>query len=166
MKKNIFLYLFIFSLLINVFTYMYFTSQEKFSDDRVKSMSSKLKVAQDSVKKIAENAVTENYFSLENNANARDYFGNQDVSAIGIKVRDAIYKKNSEAGGNPLVGYPAMEGRPFSIAKIKILNHRWIIVDFTNGKQWGEALLRYFIEDDGSITLERADTTLYPFIPY
>ncbi len=162
MKKNIFLYLFIFSLIINVFAYMYFTNEEKFGEQRIEKMQAKLKAGQDSISKIVAKSADENYFSLENNANAAEYFAGKDIKEITIKVRDAIYAKNTGPKGNPLVGYDPISGKPFIVSKVKVLNHRWVIVDFTNGSMWGEALLRYFVEDNGSITLERVDTLLYP----
>ena len=166
MKKSIFLYLFVFSFLINIFAYMYFTNQQKMSDERIIKFQKNEKVLRDSIKTAALNSADSNYFSLENNSNAQEYYYGQDVKQINVKVRDAILAKNTEKGGNPLVGYPAMGGMPFSVAKVQVLNHRWVIVDFTNGKQWGEALLRYFVEENGSITLESADTTLYGFTAY
>jgi hypothetical protein len=162
MKKNIFLYLFIFSLIINVFAYMYFTNEEKYSNERVVKMQEKLKKGQDSIAKVLAKAADDNYFSLENNANAIEYFQGQDVKEISIKVRDAIYAMNSDPKGNSLVGYDAVSGKPYVVSKVKVLNHRWVIVDFTDGSLWGETLLRYFVEDNGSITLERVDTLLYP----
>ena len=166
MKKNLFLYLFIFALLINVFTYMYFTNKQKFEDKRIEEMETSVKTMKDSIAAEKKKMEDENYFSLENNYNAKTYYEGQDVAAIAIKVRDAIYAQNTNPQGNPLTGYPPMEGKPFTVSKIKVLNQRWVIVDFTNGVQWGEAWLRYFVEDDGSITLERADTILHPFTPY
>lgn len=162
MKKNIFLYLFIFSLIINVFAYMYFTNQEKYSTERVLKMQAKLKTGQDSIAKVLAKVADDNYFSLENNANAIEYFTGKDVKEINIKVRDAIYAMNSDPKGNDLVGYDALSGKPFIVSKVKVLNHRWVIVDFTDGSVWGEALLKYFVEDNGSISLERVDTLLYP----
>jgi hypothetical protein len=166
MKKSIFLYLFIFSLLINIFAYMYFTNEQKYTHERIEKVQSHLATVRDSIKKAGEKNVSDNYFSLQNDTNAREYFGEQDPDAIAIKVRDAIYAKNTDPNGNPLAGYPAMDGRPFTIGKIKVLNHRWVVADFTNGLRWGEVLLRYFVEDDGSITVERVENTLFSFTPY
>lgn len=166
MKKNLFLYLFIFSLLINVFTYMFFSSKQKFEDSRIEKMEAQVKSAKDTIAAEKEKMATDNYFSLENNDNAKAYFEGQDTNAIAIKVRDEIYKQNINPAGNPLIGYPAMDGRPFTIAKIKILNHRWVIADFSNGLRWGEVLLRYFVEEDGSISFEKGDVLLYNFKPY
>lgn len=167
MKKNLFLYLFIFSLLINVFTYMFFTNKQKYEDQRIEKMEANIKVAKDNLTAEKEKMAAENYFSLENNDNAKAYFAGQDPAAIVIKVRDAIYKQNVNPSGNPLVGYPPMDGgKPFTIAKIKLLNHRWVIADFSNGLRWGEVMLKYFIEDNGSVTFEKGETVLYDFKPY
>lgn len=167
MKKNLFLYLFIFSLLINVFTYMFFTNKQKYEDKRIEKMEANVKVAKDSMAVEKEKMTAENYFSLENNDNAKGYFEGQDTNAIAIKVRDAIFKLNVNPAGNMLTGYPPMDGnKPFAIAKIKILNHRWVIADFTNGLRWGEVLIKYFVEEDGSISLEKGETVLYNFKPY
>jgi len=166
MKKNLFLYLFIFSLLINVFTYMFFTGKQKFEDERLVATEAKIKTAKDSLVTEKKKLESENYFTLENDVNAKEYFAGKDVKAISIKVRDEIYKQNITPGGNPLVGYPAMDGSPFTVAKIRVLNHRWVIADFTNGKHWGEVILKYFIEENGSVSFERADSILYEFKPY
>ena len=166
MKKNLFLYLFIFSLLINVFTYMYFTNKQKFEDGRITTVQQQVKVLKDSLQTQQDNMRSANYFSLANNNNAIEYYKEYEPAQIEIKVRDGIYAKNINPQGNPLVEYPPMEGKAFTISKIKVLNHRWVIVDFTNGLRWGEAIIKYFVEDDGSITFETAETTLYPFTPY
>jgi len=166
MKKSLFLYLFIFSLLINVFTYMFFTNKQKYENERIEKMQANVKTAKDSIKAEKEKMGSDNYFTLENNDNAKAYFQGQDVNAIAIKVRDAIYRQNTNAAGNPLVGYPAMDGRVFTIAKVKVLNHRWVIADFSNGLRWGEVLLKYFIEEDGSVSFEKGETVLYDFKPY
>ena len=54
-----------------------------------------------------------------------------------------------------------IDGKKFIINKVKILNHRWIIVDFSNGELWGEALLKYFVNDDESISFETNQSLLY-----
>ena len=166
MKKSLFLYLFIFALLINVFTYMYFTNAQKYEAERVVKMQEKVKKVRDSIKVAGNERKISDYFSIENDNNARDYFKDQDIDALAIRVRDGLYAQNANPKGNPLIGYPAMDGRPFTIAKIKILNHRWIIVDFSNGLRWGEAVIKYFVEDDGKITYEPVETTLFNFVPY
>lgn len=145
---------------------MFFTNKQKYENSRIEKMEAKAKMDKDNLAAEKEKMAVENYFSLENNDNAKAYFEGQDPATIAIKVRDEIYKQNVNPAGNPLVGYPAMDGKPFTVAKIKILNHRWVIADFSNGLRWGEVMLRYFIEEDGSVTFERGDVLLYNFKPY
>lgn len=160
MKKNLFLYLFIFSLLINVFTYMYFSGKEKFQSERADKLQSEVKGIRDTLALATSQLDKANYFAFENNENALDYFAGKDVEQIAIKVRDAIYAQNAKPGGNSLVGYPQM-GEPFTINNYKILNHRWVIVDFSNGTIKGETILKYFVDDNGEISFETAETLLY-----
>jgi hypothetical protein len=49
----------------------------------------------------------------------------------------------------------------FIINKVKILNHRWIIADFSDGNIWGEVLLKYFINDDESVSFEVNQSLLH-----
>lgn len=145
---------------------MFFTNKQKFEDEKIEKMKANVTADEQKLKAEKEKMATENYFSLENNDNAKAYYEGQDAATIAIKVRDAIYKQNTNPAGNPLVGYPAMDGKVFTIAKIKVLNHRWVIADFSNGLRWGEVLLKYFIEEDGSVSFEKGETVLYEFKPY
>jgi hypothetical protein len=44
---------------------------------------------------------------------------------------------------------------------VKILNHRWIIADYSDGEIWGEVLLKYFVNEDESISFEVNQSLLY-----
>lgn len=161
MKKNLFLYLFIFAILINIFTYMYFTSKAKFDESQIEACEKRekeSKAKQEAVEKTLEDA---NYFALETNDNAMEYFAGQDIKAIVVKVNEGMDKMNQNKNGNPLVDYPPMGGAPFRTNKVKILNHRWIIADFSNGSAWGEILVKYFLDSNGNVTFEPMQTVLY-----
>ncbi|RZJ75920.1 MAG: hypothetical protein EOO45_04080 [Flavobacterium sp.] len=155
------LYLFIFAVLMNIFTYMYFTNKAKFQDTRFDKVQKESKMVSDSLRIMKEKMADANYFGLENNDNAIEYFAGQDIGALAIKIRDGVYAKNNNPKGNPLVQYPPMNDRPFIVNKLKVLNNRWIIADFSNGTAWGEVLIKYFIEQDGSVTYETIQTLLY-----
>ncbi len=161
MKKNLFLYLFIFSLLINLFTFMYFNNKAKFEEKERAKTEKADKQSEDSVKALKTQLDEANYFALETNDNAMEYFAGKDIAQLSAKVREGIDKLNQNKGGNPLVDYPAMGGSPFLINKIKILNHRWIIADFSNGSAWGEVLIKYFVDDKDEVTFETIQTILY-----
>ena len=164
MKKNLYLYLFIFSFVINFFIYMYYSGQLKHNEVRVTAMQTKLKKAQDSIKINNEKLEDEKYFDLEYNDNAIDYYvdkGFTDTPALVAKIKDGINTLNENPNGNPLTQNEPIDGKKFLINKIKILNNRWIIADFSNGTAWGDVLIRYFVDDKGVVTYETIQTLLY-----
>lgn len=162
MKKNIFLYLFIFALLINVFTYMYFTNKQKFEDGRIVQLETLRKSLKDSLESEKNKVADANYFSLAYNDNALEYFAeSEEISTLESRIKDGILNLNASPKGNPLVGYDAINGQNWLINKVHVLNHRWIIADFNNGKAWGEVLIKYFAEPDGTFKYETIETLLH-----
>jgi hypothetical protein len=162
MKKNIFLYLFIFALLINIFTYMYFSNKQKFEGERIGKLETARKSLKDSLESEKEKVADASYFMLVHNDNALDYFAeSMDIASLDKKIKEGILDQNSNPKGNPLVGYDALNGTNFLINKIQVLNHRWIIADFSNGKAWGEVLIKYFARPDGTFEYETIETLLH-----
>lgn len=158
MRRSLFLYLFIIALLMNVFTYAYFSKQAQFETKRLEN---KVKNQSDSLTVLYNQWLDAGHFSLLQNHNAQDYLA-ADPVALSERISSEIMDLNTRENGNPLVPYEQINQRKFVINKVKVINHRWIIADFTDGSQWGELLLKYFIEEDGSITYERLESQLYP----
>ncbi len=163
MKKSLFLYLFILSVLVNVFTYAYFTKQASFGDERFKSATTNLK---DSLKTVTAQLDDANYFALENNNNAQDYFATTSPISMSHeelipKVQESLLAHNDHATGNPYTGQEMITGKKFIINKAKVLNHRWIIADFSDGEYWGEVLLKYFVNGDNTISFEVIQSIVY-----
>ncbi|WP_456315226.1 hypothetical protein [Pseudomonas shirazensis] len=165
MKKSLMLYLFILAILMNVFTYMFYSSEVKFGQERYDKTTKKLR---DSINLVSSKLTEADYFSLENNQNAQNYFDNTATGGKLIQyeklipiVTEKLLDLNSNPNGNPYTGQDKIDGKKFIINKVKILNHRWIIVDFSNGELWGEALLKYFVSDDESISFEINQSLLY-----
>lgn len=160
MKKNLFLYLFVFAFIICIFTYMFYNRQQKHDQQRIETLQGQLKAARDSVK---SNTAGDG-FTLKDNDNAIDYFvdkGITDIDALILKIKDGIADKNTNPQGNPLTGYEPVNGQKFLINRVQIINNRWIIADFSNGTAWGDVLIRYFVEDNGTITYETIQSVLY-----
>lgn len=159
MKKQLFLYLFIVSALINVFTYMYYTKKDATIEKRFEDKNKRMK---DSISQFENVLYDANYFSLENNQNAQEYFSNYDVAKLLPQIKDALLAYNDAPEGNKYVDQPKMGEQKFIINKIKVLNHRWIVADYSNGTLWGDVLIKYFVKEDNSITFETVDNFLYP----
>ena len=165
MKKSLMLYLFILAILMNVFTYMFYSREVKFEKERYVKTTKKLR---DSISLVSNKLAEADYFSLEHNENAQNYFDN---SATGGKVilfeklipvvTEKLMDLNSSPKGNPYTGQDMIDGKKFIINKVKVLNHRWIIADYSNGEIWGEVLLKYFVNDDESIAFEVNQSLLY-----
>ncbi|MBP2284580.1 hypothetical protein H4V97_002898 [Flavobacterium sp. CG_23.5] len=164
MKKSLMLYALILALLFNVYTYMFLSKEVTFEQDRYSRVTTKLK---DSLKSVTNKLADANYFSLEKNENAQNYFdsGSAEKTIQYEKLIPVVTEKlldyNSNPKGNPYVGQDQIGANKFIINKVKILNHRWIIADFSDGEIWGEVLLKYFVNDDESIAFEVNQSLLY-----
>ena len=164
MKKSLFLYLFILAVVMNIFTYMYYSKKCAFEETHSTAINAKLK---DSLTSITEKYVDANYFSLENNQNAQNYFDSGDgkkfipYEKLIPYVKEKLLEFNDNPKGNPYTGQDQIGPQKFIINKAKVINHRWIIADFNDGEYWGEVLLKYFVNPDESIDFETIQTVLY-----
>ncbi len=164
MKNKILLYLFIFAALFAIFIYV---NDKKILDDQTQRIVS-LQKHLDELEAEEENAKTtrsEDFydFSLKRNEPAITYFENNGFEAAEIerKVQDVLIDMNKSSEDNKMVPFEGMSG-PMRINKVKLLNHKWLIANFTDGKHWGEILLKYYINEDGSVEFEALSSFLYP----
>ena len=159
MKKSLFLYLFIIAVLMNLFTYKYFSSKD---ESQLKSLTSKNKELQTSVDDLNNKLSDANAFSLEYNDRAQNYLNEGEISDFTERVTQALLAYNDAPEGNKYTDQAKMSEQKFIITKVKLLNHRWIMAQYSNGKLWGEVLLKYFVNEDKSISFEVLNSYLYP----
>lgn len=159
MKKSLFLYLFIIATLMALFTFMFYSKQVKFEQQRFEAFQTKMA---DSINSMQVRLQDSDYFSIESNTNAQDYLYPNDYAKISTKVNETLMDFNDNPQGNPYTGYDQLGEQKFIINKIKVLNHRWVVADFSDGSLWGDALIQYFIEEDGTITFKVMQSFLYP----
>lgn len=163
MRNKLLMYLFIFTLVFAIFIYI---NDKKILDTKEENLQNleariaTLEAEKDSL--LIRNSDLE-YFSLSENEEAISYFENQGMEAVTIidQIKDEIISKNKSEAGNELVPYEGMEG-VMRINKIKVLNHRWIIADFTDGTYWGEIFINYYVEENGDIEYITQSSFLYP----
>jgi LPS O-antigen subunit length determinant protein (WzzB/FepE family) len=161
MKKNIILYLFVFTALILVFQLV--NSKKVFDDIQGKWSETKVRneKLKDSVFRLQERIDEQNDFELEGNDYALRYFENLGIQNIASHVKDHLYDTNLLREKNDLIPYAAMD-RTFLINKVKVLNHQWIVADFSDGTYWGEIFLTYQINKNGALKFELKEHFLYP----
>jgi hypothetical protein len=103
-------------------------------------------------------------FSLEFNDDAMSYFEDQGykISELVPFIKDELYKLNVyEGDDHPLVPYASMTGNKMMVNSLRMLNHKWIIADFSDGKYWGEMLVTYEITDNQELKFKLLDYLLY-----
>lgn len=164
MKQSFLLYLSILAVLSSIFTYMFLSKQVAFEQNRYEKTTKKLR---DSLLLVSNQLADANYFSLEKNENAQNYFdAASSQKTIQFEklipfVTEKLLDFNSNPKGNPYTGQDQIGANKFIINKVKILNHRWIIADYSDGEIWGEVLLKYFVNPDESISFEVNQSLLH-----
>ncbi len=160
MKKNIFLYLFVFAALIALYLFVSGGKMADVKGMKIEKLNTKVSALQDSVQNLNLKVLDMQYFSLENNDDALAYYEHLNLDDPARYIADKLLETNEPSGNNPLIPYEGMEG-DFKLNKIKIMNHKWIIVDFSDGKYWGEVLLKYELKDDRGVDFTLIDHLLY-----
>jgi hypothetical protein len=127
---------------------------------KIENLDSEVSILQDSTQNLQLQVFDMQYFSLENNDDALSYYDHLGLDNPTRYISDKLLETNEQKGDNPLVPYEGMES-DFKINKIKILNHQWIIADFSDGKYWGELLIKYELKDDMGVDFTMMDHLLY-----
>ena len=161
MKNKITLYLFVFTALVLIFQLV---NSKKILDDQTERLinlkaENKFNVAE--LLKLQNRLDEVNDFSLEGNEYALSYFKNIDINDITNRIKDQLYKKNLLMDKDELIPYATMD-RTFLINKVKVLNHKWLIANFSDGTLWGELLISFKVDKSSDISFELKEHFLYP----
>lgn len=163
MRHKIVLYLLIFTVLFTIFIYV---NDKRILDSLQEDLENR-EIITEELKQENEALTAENdklrYFSLLKNDDATAYFDNIGVDAevVSAKIEEELIGSNASGTDNKFVPFDGMEGS-MQINKIKILNHKWVIADFTDGTYWGEVFFSYEIDEEGELSLTPEKSFLYP----
>lgn len=163
MKSKIFLYLFIFTLMFTIFIYV---NDKKILDAKesyIESLEKKVEEAEMSNQQLNSQNLDLQYFSLNNNEEALTYLENLGVDPEELEktLEDAVISRNQANADNELIPFEGMNG-VMRINKMKVLNHKWILADFTDGTYWGELFITYEIDSENNLKLNTEKSFLYP----
>lgn len=160
MKSRIFLYLFVFAALLVLFQYVTANNMQKALNSDVERLNTKVEKYEDSIQSLHLKILDMQYFTLENNDDALAYYDHLNLENPSRYIEDKLLETNESKGDNPLIPYEGMES-DFKINKIKVLNHKWILADFSDGKYWGDLIIKYELKDDLSVDFTLLDHLLY-----
>ncbi|MFT6370020.1 MAG: hypothetical protein ACJAUQ_001438 [Maribacter sp.] len=160
MKNQIFLYLFLFAALVCMYLFVSSGNMAKANMASIVKLKEEVSILEGSLQQSELNLLEMQYFSLENNDDALAYYEHLKLENPTRYISDKLLETNESKGDNPLIPYEGMEN-DFKINKIKILNHKWILADFSDGKYWGELLIGYELKDDAGIDFTLMNHLLY-----
>ncbi len=149
-----------------MFTIFIYVNDKKILDakeDKIENLKDRLAEVENEKDKLISENLNLNYFSLAENEEAISYFERSGIDSkeLALAIEDEIIGRNRAAEDNDLVPFEGMEG-VMRINKVKILNHKWIIADFTDGTYWGELLISYQLDDNKNLSLITEKSFLYP----
>ncbi|GMN05360.1 hypothetical protein MTsPCn5_07480 [Croceitalea sp. MTPC5] len=160
MKKNIFLYLFVFVSLIALYMIVNGNKIQNANQMEIEKLQDEVSALKDSVQQEKLRVLDMQYFSLENNDDALAYYDHLSLKQPTRYIEDKLLETNERRGDNPLIPYEGMES-DFKINKIKVMNHKWIVADFSDGQYWGDLIIKYELKDDLSVDFTLLDHLLY-----
>lgn len=164
MKQKIFMYLFVFSMLIVLFQYVSTKNAFEGMNTKLGKQKAQVEKYKDSVLVLNTEISNLSYFNLEKNEDALSYFERDgfDTAELIPFIKDEIYALNEMKGEHPLIPYASSEGRRMLINKVKMLNHKWIIADFSDGEFWGELFITYRVTENRELQFNLVESFLYP----
>lgn len=165
MKNKIFMYLFIFSVLLIIFQYANSKNILDQYEEDISYYKDKIEEQEATISQLENETLELNSFCINNNEQALTYFEDQgfDTEDLLPKIEDALYETNNyEGDDHSIVPYVSMTENKILINQVRILNHKWIVANFTDGAYWGEVFLTYDVSPEGDISFERINYFMYP----
>ncbi len=160
MKQKIIFYLLLFFVLIALYQFISTRNMIQAKNGLIEAQAKEMVQMEDSIRNLQFTSLETQYFSLDNNDDALAYYDHLKLESPSQYITDKLLETNETKGDNPLVPYAGMEG-DFKINKIKVLNHKWILADFSDGQFWGELFIKYELKDDLGVDFSLLDHFLY-----
>lgn len=157
------MYLFIFSLLLIVFQYMNSKNILDSYEAKINKQQTKIEALSDSVQSLYDKNYDLTLFKITNNGDAQNYYYDTGIELDKIEdlVTDALYSTNTYEGEeHPYIPYLSTTDNKMMINQIRVVNHKWVLANFTDGKFWGELFLNYQIDGE-AVSFELKDYILY-----
>ena len=134
-------------------------SQPQMSATQLNETAQIISKLTDSIRKLTEERDEALNFSLETNELSQQYFEDLKILNPSQIVINALMETNIKEK-NPYIKSES-NGR-FLINKIRILNEKWVICEFSDGELWGDLLLEYHIDGNQKATFKTLDEVIHP----
>ncbi len=165
MKSRIFMYLFIFSVLLIIFQFVNSKHILESYEVDIKKAEARVERYKDSITALQDENSDLKLFDLRYDDEALDYFEDQGYDSMQLIpfIQDELYKLNDYKGDDhPIVPYVSMTKGKMLINSIRLLNHKWLIANFTDGKHWGQMFLTYELVNGKELKFKLEHYFMYP----
>lgn len=159
MLNKILIYLLGFIFLIMIFLTINYSKINDLNISNSKILNKKIDSLQKRYESLDKKFRDEIYFSLDDNQEALRYFNDFEIDSLSLYIKDQLYEKNFIKNSDFFVPVSNADNK-YLINKIKILNHKWIIADFSNGSRWGEMWIEFYFNKN-KIVFNVKDYFLY-----
>ncbi|MFD2518667.1 hypothetical protein [Salinimicrobium flavum] len=162
MRKSFLLYLFVFTALMAVIIYANGKRIADSKDAEIEKLEQRLEESEDRGEALSSDLSSAQSFTLSSNEEALTYLEQNGLDPVEVRtmIEDELISRNRADADNDLVPYAGMEGH-FRINNIKLLNHKWLLASFTDGKYWGDLFLTYQFDENGKLEVTTEEAVLY-----
>ncbi len=162
MKKSLYLYLFLFASLIALILYINGRNMQQALVDQVKELQKERKEIDKRLTTAQLNTAQADSFTLKGNQEALNHFEGTTVDVVNLEatIFDALLELNATKEGNKLVPYLS-DANGYRVNDIKVINHKWVLANFSDTRKWGEMLLEYSVDEQNRVTFEVLNSILY-----
>ena len=159
MQNKILIYVLTFMSLTLIFLSINYTKISNLNESNSRILKKKIDTLEKRYIELDKKYRDEIYFTLSDNQEALSYFKDIDVDSLVSYIRDELYEKNFNKNSDTFIPISNTKNR-YLINKVKILNHKWIIADFSNGSRWGEMWIEYYFNEN-KVEFHVKDLLLY-----
>ena len=159
MQNKILIYVLTFMSLTLIFLSINYTKISNLNESNSRILKKKIDTLEKRYIELDKKYRDEIYFTLSDNQEALSYFKDIDVDSLVSYIRDELYEKNFNKDSDTFIPISNTKNR-YLINKVKILNHKWIIADFSNGSRWGEMWIEYYFNEN-KVEFHVKDLLLY-----
>ena len=159
MRNKIILYLLLFISLIALYLFVSDLNKTEAFAASQERMTNRIEKLKDSIAQLVTDQTEHAYFSLALNRDAQQAHPDLSPDDLQLLLEAYLLEQNDAPNGSPLL---SSIGKGWIVNKISIVNHQWILADFTNGSQWGDALFQYQVSNNKQLRLRLLNYVMYP----
>lgn len=159
MKTKVLSYSLIFTALLALFLYVNNANIYEYQSKQINTKSVKIEKLQDSILQLLETNAKATYFSLSKNQRAAQQYS-YSATEVESSIQNALNELAQSNQWNQSFSFPSNPNN-WITNTFSILNHQWLIVEVSDGNQWGELLLDYTMVSETAVTFELISSLFY-----